>query len=170
MPAFSPSIEPEPCCAFPTQIFVALYDFHGVGEDQLSLRKGDQVRVLGHNKTKEWCEAQLIATKRGHFPQRNVQIGWVPSLYIAPLHSLDKHSWYHGKVSRNESEVLLSSGINGSFLVRESETSIGQFSISVRHDGRVYHYRINVDQNDRVCLIFLSQVKFCFSAFYNPRV
>lgn len=55
---------------------------------------------------------------------------------------------YHGKVSRSESEYLLSSGISGSFLVRESETSIGQFSISVRHDGRVYHYRISVDRND----------------------
>uniref|UniRef100_A0A914QTD8 Uncharacterized protein n=1 Tax=Panagrolaimus davidi TaxID=227884 RepID=A0A914QTD8_9BILA len=149
MPSFTPATtDLEPSVSnFPSQIFIALYDFHGVGDDQLSLRKGDQVRVLGHNKTKEWCEAQLIATKRGHLPQRNnvSLIGWVPSLYIAPLHSLEKHSWYHGKVSRNESEILLSSGINGSFLVRESETSIGQFSISVRHDGRVYHYRINVD-------------------------
>lgn len=57
---------------------------------------------------------------------------------------------YHGKVSRNESEYILSSGINGSFLVRESETNIGQFSISVRHDGRVYHYRISVDHKDWV--------------------
>lgn len=27
-------------------LFVALYDFHGVGEEQLSLRKGDQVSAL----------------------------------------------------------------------------------------------------------------------------
>lgn len=79
------------------------------------------------------------------------KIGWVPSLYITPINSLEKHSWYHGKVSRSEAEYLLSSGINGSFLVRESETSIGQFSISLRHDGRVFHYRINVDPHtDRV--------------------
>lgn len=138
--------------SYAAQLFVALYDFHGVGDDQLSLRKGDQVRVLGYNKTKEWCEAQLVATRRGHAPvsSRAAIIGWVPSLYITPLNSLEKHSWYHGKVSRSEAEYLLSSGINGSFLVRESETSLGQFSISVRHDGRVYHYRINIDQNDRV--------------------
>uniref|UniRef100_A0A7E4W137 Tyrosine-protein kinase n=1 Tax=Panagrellus redivivus TaxID=6233 RepID=A0A7E4W137_PANRE len=157
MPAFTPPDLLQPDASGSTlhaSVFVALYDFHGVGDDQLSLRKGDQVRVLGFNKTKEWCEAQLLATKRGHVPQRNALIGWVPSLYITPLHSLDKHSWYHGKVSRNESEVLLSSGINGSFLVRESETSVGQFSISVRHDGRVYHYRINVDYNDR---LFITQ-------------
>jgi hypothetical protein len=57
---------------------------------------------------------------------------------------------YHGKVSRSEAEYLLSSGINGSFLVRESETSPGLFSISVRHDGRVYHYRISEDTSGKV--------------------
>uniref|UniRef100_A0A0N5AST4 Tyrosine-protein kinase n=1 Tax=Syphacia muris TaxID=451379 RepID=A0A0N5AST4_9BILA len=123
-------------------LFVALYDFHGVGEEQLSLRKGDHVRVIGHNKAGEWCEAQLVGLR---YPGA---IGWVPSSYITPANSLEKHSWYHGKVSRSESEYILSSGINGSFLVRESETSIGQFSISVRHDGRVYHYRISVDHKD----------------------
>ncbi|KHN73993.1 Tyrosine-protein kinase abl-1 [Toxocara canis] len=128
-------------------LFVALYDFHGVGEEQLSLRKGDQVRVLGHNKAGEWCEAQLVSARREP-SRRKGAVGWVPSSYITPANSLEKHSWYHGKVSRSESEYLLSSGINGSFLVRESETSIGQFSISVRHDGRVYHYRISVDHRD----------------------
>uniref|UniRef100_A0A915PPZ0 Tyrosine-protein kinase n=1 Tax=Setaria digitata TaxID=48799 RepID=A0A915PPZ0_9BILA len=128
-------------------LFVALYDFHGVGEEQLSLKRGDRIRVIGHNKAGEWCEAQLVNTRREN-SRRNGCIGWVPSSYIAPANSLEKHSWYHGKVSRSESEYLLSSGISGSFLVRESETSIGQFSISVRHDGRVYHYRISVDRND----------------------
>jgi abelson tyrosine-protein kinase 1 len=115
------------------------------------MRKGDQLRVLGYNKTKEWCEAQLVARKDPAnnqllpSPPHHQSIGWVPSLYVTPLNSLEKHSWYHGKVSRNEAECLLSSGINGSFLVRESETSLGQFSISLRHDGRVYHYRISVE-------------------------
>ena len=49
---------------------------------------------------------------------------------------------YHGPISRNAAEYLLSSGINGSFLVRESESSPGQRSISLRYEGRVYHYRI----------------------------
>ncbi|VDN04108.1 unnamed protein product [Thelazia callipaeda] len=128
-------------------LFVALYDFHGVGEEQLSLKKGDHLRVIGHNKAGEWCEAQLVTVRR-ESSRRTCCIGWVPSSYIAPANSLEKHSWYHGKVSRSESEYLLSCGISGSFLVRESETSIGQFSISLRYDGRVYHYRISVDRND----------------------
>jgi len=64
------------------------------------------------------------------------------------VNSLEKHSWYHGPISRNAAEYLLSSGINGSFLVRESESSPGQRSISLRYEGRVYHYRINEDTSD----------------------
>lgn len=100
---------------------------------------GEKLRVLGYNHNGEWCEAQ---TKNGQ--------GWVPSNYITPVNSLEKHSWYHGPVSRNAAEYLLSSGINGSFLVRESESSPGQRSISLRYEGRVYHYRINTASDGKV--------------------
>lgn len=95
--------------------------------------------MIGYNHNGEWCEAQ---TKNGQ--------GWVPSNYITPVNSLEKHSWYHGPVSRNAAEYLLSSGINGSFLVRESESSPGQRSISLRYEGRVYHYRINTASDGKV--------------------
>ncbi|RCN52505.1 SH3 domain protein [Ancylostoma caninum] len=76
-------------------LFITLYDFHGVGEEQLSIRKGDMVRVIGYNKAGEWCEARLAATRRSDLAsqKRIGQIGWVPSSYIAPINSLDKHSW-----------------------------------------------------------------------------
>lgn len=122
------------------QLFVALYDFKAGGENQLSLRKGEQVKILSYNKSGEWCEARRDS---GHN-------GWVPSNYVTPLNSLEKHSWYHGPISRNAAEYLLSSGINGSFLVRESESSPGQRSISLRYDGRVYHYRIQEDVEGKV--------------------
>ncbi|XP_060658825.1 tyrosine-protein kinase Abl isoform X5 [Drosophila nasuta] len=122
------------------QLFVALYDFQAGGENQLSLKKGEQVRILSYNKSGEWCEA--------HSDSGNV--GWVPSNYVTPLNSLEKHSWYHGPISRNAAEYLLSSGINGSFLVRESESSPGQRSISLRYEGRVYHYRISEDPDGKV--------------------
>ncbi|XP_072176875.1 uncharacterized protein [Diadema setosum] len=115
-------------------LFVVLYDFNGSGENQLNVRKGDQVRILGYNMGGEWCEAKKL---------KNGKTGWVPSTYVTPFNSLEKHSWYHGRISRNAAEYLLSSGIDGSFLVRDSESSSGQLSISLRYDGRVYHYRIN---------------------------
>ncbi|XP_037835553.1 tyrosine-protein kinase ABL1 isoform X2 [Kryptolebias marmoratus] len=120
-------------------LFVALYDFVASGDNTLSITKGEKLRVLGYNHNGEWCEAQT----------RNGQ-GWVPSNYITPVNSLEKHSWYHGPVSRNAAEYLLSSGINGSFLVRESESSPGQRSISLRYEGRVYHYRINTASDGKL--------------------
>ncbi|XP_049884908.1 tyrosine-protein kinase Abl [Pectinophora gossypiella] len=122
------------------QLFVALYDFAAGGDNQLSLKKGEQVRIMSYNKSGEWCEAHTLGGS----------VGWVPSNYVTPVNSLEKHSWYHGPISRNAAEYLLSSGINGSFLVRESESSPGQRSISLRYEGRVYHYRINEDSDGKV--------------------
>ncbi|CAL9696224.1 unnamed protein product [Knipowitschia caucasica] len=120
-------------------LFVALYDFVASGDNTLSITKGEKLRVLGYNQNGEWSE---VRSKNGQ--------GWVPSNYITPVNSLEKHSWYHGPVSRSAAEYLLSSLINGSFLVRESESSPGQLSISLRYEGRVYHYRINTSSDGKV--------------------
>ena len=58
--------------------------FQGSGENQLSLQKGERVRVLSYNSNGEWCEARSSTGR----------IGWVPSNYISPINSLEKHSWY----------------------------------------------------------------------------
>ena len=52
----------------------------------------------------------------------------------------------------------MSSGINGSFLVRESESSPGQRSISLRYEGRVYHYRIQ--QGDDAAFFVTAESRF----------
>lgn len=44
---------------------------------------GEQVRILSYNKSGEWCEAHSAAG----------QVGWVPSNYVSPANSLEKHSW-----------------------------------------------------------------------------
>ncbi|VDO93425.1 unnamed protein product [Soboliphyme baturini] len=73
------------------------------------------------------------------------------------LYSASAFCRYHGRISRSAAEFLLSSGINGSFLVRESETCVGQISVSLRYEGRVYHYRINQDVEGRVGLFTLKE-------------
>lgn len=118
-------------------LYVALYDFNSGGDNQLSLFNGEIVHITTTNTNGEWCEA---VNKKG-------RIGWVPSNYITPV-NLDKHPWYHGQISRDTAEYLLSSGINGSFLIRDSFTHPGSRSISLRYEGRVYHYRIN-EENGR---------------------
>ena len=58
------------------------------------------MRVLNYNKSGEWCEAHSL---KG-------DAGWVPSNYVTPVSSHEKHSWYHGAISRSGAEYLLSSG------------------------------------------------------------
>lgn len=120
--------ESDPSC------FVALHDFDATDESMLSIRKGELIQITGEYNP-EWTKGQNC----------RAETGWVPSAYIVQNNSLNRYDWYHGKISRNRAEYLLSSGINGSFLIRESESSPGQYSLSVRFEGRVYHYRVNND-------------------------
>lgn len=112
-------------------LYVALYDFQPEDENQLSLTDGEVISITAKNRNGDWCEAI----------SKNGEIGWVPYNYIAPI-SLSKHHWYHGRISRESAEYLLSSGINGCFLIRESQTRPGSKSVSIRYEGRVFHYRI----------------------------
>ena len=41
------------------------------------------------------------------------------------------------QIARTTAEYLLNSGVNGSFLVRESQSNPGEYSISTRFDGKV---------------------------------
>lgn len=71
--------------------------------------------------------------------------GWLPwdCLEQMPETSdLNTAIWYHGKITRNQAQSLLDSGIHGSFLIRESESIPGSWSISLRDRDTVYHYRI----------------------------
>ncbi|XP_076823872.1 uncharacterized protein LOC143469883 isoform X2 [Clavelina lepadiformis] len=139
-----------------SDLFVALYPFIAGGGNQLSLQKGCQLQVLRYNRTGEWCEAKVVSLGDNTSSSQELKVGskgWVPSNYITLAASLTLHSWYHGAISRAAAEYLLASGINGSFLVRDSESCPGQLSVSVRCNGSVYHYRINNDSNN---LFFIS--------------
>lgn len=98
----------------------------------MSFHKGDLFRVK-RNDHENWWEAE--STRTG-------TIGWIPNNYVAPAKSEEKNVWFHGPIPRTTAEYLLSNGIDGSFLVRESESNPGEHSISVRHDGKVAHYRV----------------------------
>uniref|UniRef100_A0A8C9W908 Tyrosine-protein kinase n=1 Tax=Scleropages formosus TaxID=113540 RepID=A0A8C9W908_SCLFO len=62
----------------------------------------------------------------------------------------EKMSWYHGKISRTESERRLYSGAqpDGKFLVRERDES-GTFALSIMYGKTVYHYQILLDKSGK---------------------
>ncbi|NWZ21542.1 GRAP2 protein, partial [Asarcornis scutulata] len=53
--------------------------------------------------------------------------------------------WFDERISRHEAEnILMNKGV-GSFIVRASQNSHGDFSISVRHEDDVQHFKVMRD-------------------------
>ncbi|XP_070995603.1 proto-oncogene tyrosine-protein kinase Yrk-like isoform X3 [Oncorhynchus clarkii lewisi] len=120
-------------------LFIALYDYDARTEDDLFFQKGEKFHIL-NNTEGDWWEARSLNTGIS---------GYIPSNYVAPVDSIQAEEWYFGKMGRKDAErQLLGQGNpRGTFLIRESETTIGAYSLSVCDwdDGKgdhVKHYKI----------------------------
>ena len=130
-------------------MFIAKHDFSPIGPGQLALKQGDIIHVKRYNDFGDWCEGETDSKA----------IGWTPTAYLVKPSGLEKHSWFHGLVTREEAELRLCSGINGSFLIRESESRPGQYSLSLRNNGRAHHYRIS-SGDGKDCYYIYPDAKF----------
>ncbi|XP_030422629.1 tyrosine-protein kinase SYK isoform X1 [Gopherus evgoodei] len=65
----------------------------------------------------------------------------------------EKMPWFHGKISREESEhrVLLGSRTNGKFLIRERDNN-GSYALCLLSEGKVLHYRIDRDKTGKLSI------------------
>ncbi|XP_054444017.1 tyrosine-protein kinase SYK isoform X2 [Pteronotus mesoamericanus] len=65
----------------------------------------------------------------------------------------EKMPWFHGKISRDESEqiVLIGSKTNGKFLIRARDNN-GSFALCLLHEGKVLHYRIDKDKTGKLSI------------------
>ncbi|XP_062990707.1 GRB2-related adapter protein 2 [Elgaria multicarinata webbii] len=106
----------------------AKFDFNASGEDELSFRAGDILKILSSQE--DWYKAELKSYE-----------GYVPKNYI----DLHVPSWFHEGVSRHKAENMLRDKGVGSFIVRASQNSSGDFSISVRHEEDVQHFKVMKD-------------------------
>ncbi|XP_056336742.1 tyrosine-protein kinase fynb isoform X2 [Danio aesculapii] len=120
-------------------LFVALYDYEARTEDDLSFRKGEKFQIINSTEG-DWWDARSLTTGG---------TGYIPSNYVAPVDSIQAEDWYFGKLGRKDAErQLLSTGNpRGTFLIRESETTKGAFSLSIRDwddvkGDHVKHYKI----------------------------
>eukprot|EP00062_Callorhinchus_milii_P019430 gi/632973986/ref/XP_007903421.1/ PREDICTED: tyrosine-protein kinase Srms [Callorhinchus milii] len=121
-------------------LFVALYDFEARSVAELTVAKGETLRVLQDEGD------YVLASKVVEDAQRK---GLVPSTYVAQLEeSLTNQQWYFGDISRTNAEKLLLSPENatGSFLIRKSQNSQNDYTISVR-SNTVHHFRIFLGSN-----------------------
>ncbi|CAN0210315.1 unnamed protein product [Lampetra planeri] len=121
----------------------AKYDFTATADDELSFKRGDVLKVINEDCDQNWYKAEL-----------NGKDGFIPKNYI----EMKPHPWFHGRISRAKAEELLASQRNdGAFLVRESESSPGDFSLSVKFGNDVQHFKVLRDGAGKY---FLWVVKF----------
>ncbi|XP_043566389.1 tyrosine-protein kinase SRK3-like isoform X2 [Chiloscyllium plagiosum] len=116
----------------PGLVYAALYDFQARSPEELSLKQGEKLRVLRDEGD------YLFAQKAAGSAE-----GLVPTNYVKIVENFANEPWYFGSLSRANAEKLLQSAENqnGTFLVRRSETTNSDFSISALND-KVHHFRI----------------------------
>ncbi|XP_029139520.1 tyrosine-protein kinase Lck isoform X3 [Protobothrops mucrosquamatus] len=160
---------PPPSSPLQDKLVVALYDYESTHEGDLLLRTGEQLRIV--EETGEWWKAQSLTTG---------QVGYIPCNFVAKLNTLEQEPWFFKALSRKDAERrLLSAGnTHGAFLLRESESTKGSFSLSVRdfdqNQGEVVkHYKIrNMDNggfyiSPRITFDSLHSLVEHYTSYYN---
>ncbi|KAF3699786.1 GRB2-related adaptor protein 2 Adapter protein GRID GADS protein GRB-2-like protein [Channa argus] len=111
------------------------YDFTATADDELSFRKGDILKIISPQD--DWYKAEM-----------NGQEGFVPQNYI----EMQTPKWFQENTSRNAAEEYLRQKGVGEFVIRGSQTSPGDFSISVKHENDVQHFRVMRDNKGQYFL------------------
>ncbi|XP_070703809.1 GRB2-related adapter protein 2a [Pempheris klunzingeri] len=111
------------------------YDFIATANDELSFRKGDILKLLSPQD--EWYKAEM-----------NGQEGFVPQNYI----EMQTPRWFRENASRSAAEELLRYKDIGDFVIRGCQSSPGDFSISVKHESDVQHFKVMRDNKGQYFL------------------
>lgn len=151
-----PSQHSPPTSPLPDNLVEAIYSYEPNHEGDLGFEKGDKLKIINKDDP-EWYYAESLITG---------QRGFIPYNFVA-MTTVETEPWFFKNISRNEAmRLLLAPGnTQGSFLIRESETTKGSYSLSIRdldhNTGEgVKHYRIrNMDNGG-----FYITVKISFSS------
>ncbi|XP_031778589.1 cytoplasmic protein NCK1 isoform X1 [Nasonia vitripennis] len=82
--------------------------------------------------------------RRSDHPHSNSAAGAANSSADRP-HLIGK-PWYYGSITRSQCDTLLNQhGHDGDFLIRDSETNMGDYSVSLKAPGRNKHFRVHVE-------------------------
>lgn len=153
----------------------ALYPFSSGSDEELNFEKGEVMEVIEKPENDpEWWKCR----------KADGQLGLVPKNYVTVLDSTSNNpiagppgpptpdcdyispsgtgrfagkEWYYGKVTRHQAEVALNQrGTEGDFLIRDSESSPNDFSISLKAQSKNKHFKVQLKEN----LYCIGQRKF----------
>ncbi|XP_040295714.1 tyrosine-protein kinase Lyn-like [Bufo bufo] len=127
-------------------IVVALYPYQGIHQDDLTFKKKEKLKILEEHG--EWWKAKSLSTKKE---------GFIPSNYVAKVNTLETEEWFFKDITRKDAErqLLAPGNTSGAFLIIESETLKGSYSLSIRDfDAKngdvINHYKIRTLDNGGV--------------------
>ncbi|XP_036385844.1 cytoplasmic protein NCK1-like [Megalops cyprinoides] len=134
----------------------ALYPLSSGNDKELSFDKGEVMDVLEKPENNpEWWKCRKADGQVGLVPKNYVMVLQsahcalgppTPNCdYIEPSGSgrFAGRQWYYGKVTWHQAEVALNQrGDKGDFLIRDSESSPNDFSISLKVQGENKHFKV----------------------------
>uniref|UniRef100_A0A671VEA4 Osteoclast-stimulating factor 1 n=1 Tax=Sparus aurata TaxID=8175 RepID=A0A671VEA4_SPAAU len=118
---------------------VASVDFNATADNELSFKRGSILKILSDHSDKNWFKAE-----------QNGREGMIPKNYV----QVKPRGWFHGNMNRVQAEEFLSKQKDGAFIIRDSESTLGDFTLSV---NEVQHFKVLRDGAGRY---FLWVVKF----------
>ncbi|XP_051538641.1 cytoplasmic protein NCK1-like isoform X1 [Myxocyprinus asiaticus] len=151
----------------------ALYPFSSGNDEELNFEKGEVMDVVEKPENDpEWWKCRKADGQMGLVPKNYVTVlqeshnsasmAGPPTPdcdYIEPSSSgrFAGKQWYYGKVTRHQAEVALNQrGTEGDFLIRDSESSPNDFSISLKAQSKNKHFKVQMKDN----LYCIGQRKF----------
>ncbi|XP_019745491.1 protein enhancer of sevenless 2B-like isoform X2 [Hippocampus comes] len=105
------------------------YDFTATSAGELNFKKDDVFKILSTHG--DWYKAEML----GHE-------GFVPKNYV----DLTAPGWFQENATRGAAEQILSTKPIGDFVIRGCQSSPGNFSISVKHECDVQHFKVIRDE------------------------
>lgn len=153
-------------------LVTTLYDFEARTPDELTVKMGEELCKVGDEGDYIMVRKLTGTLDMGLVPanyvtplefSNNATMTDSPSVFTAPSPSwshpqntsnLINEPWYVEASGRYEAERFLLSPPNahGSYLVRPSDSNPGQYSLSVRIENKVTHFRINIESSGKYYL------------------
>ncbi|XP_067116437.1 tyrosine-protein kinase Src42A isoform X1 [Osmerus mordax] len=143
-----------------TQVFTSLHDYPCRTLGDLTLRKGDKLEVIA--ETTHWLYVRRTReeghTEKQSGDEANIpdpEQGYVPRIFVRPLHSLEAQPWYFESVTtRLEAKrcLLRPENSEGAFLVSKRRDNHKYF-LSVKSGTVARHYKIQEGEGGMYFLV-----------------
>jgi len=141
------------------ELVIALYSFKCENDEELSFEKGEQLEIIDKPACDpDWYMAKNKLGETGLIPKNYVQTLTNDEKLLLEKNKFDSlkekdsklnnKTWYYGAISRGNCDQLLNDfGKDGDFLVRDSESANGDFSVSLKAPGRNKHFKVHFENS-----------------------